>query len=205
VGCGKGALLERALQTRSPCIGFDYAPEYVALASRLVQGLRRQDVFVFCADAQAIPFADESFALVTMLDILEHVPDPQVALHEASRVLVKGGVFYANNPNRYNIFTPEDHVRIPLLGFVPRRWQKNAVRLIRNCDYRGVNLLSIREILGFLDRLTPGRIHVDGLRLDGHHSSRVKRFLQSHSRFLTTINHLFFRVLPSHNIIYRRN
>jgi SAM-dependent methyltransferase len=38
-----------------------------------------------------LPFSDSSFGLVTLLDVIEHVPDDQVLLGEVRRVLTPGG------------------------------------------------------------------------------------------------------------------
>jgi ubiquinone/menaquinone biosynthesis C-methylase UbiE len=38
------------------------------------------------ADAAALPFRDASFDLVTCIEVLEHVPDPEAVLSEISRV-----------------------------------------------------------------------------------------------------------------------
>lgn len=48
------------------------------------------------ADAQAIPFADESFDVVIANHMLYHVPDRQKAFSEVRRVLRSGGRFYAS-------------------------------------------------------------------------------------------------------------
>ena len=47
------------------------------------------------ADAQALPFADESFDLVIANHMLYHVPDRALALGEVRRVLRRGGRFVA--------------------------------------------------------------------------------------------------------------
>jgi SAM-dependent methyltransferase len=51
------------------------------------------------ADATDLPFEDASFDVVTMLDVLEHIPDDAAAASEAWRVLRPGGHLLASSPN----------------------------------------------------------------------------------------------------------
>ena len=44
-----------------------------------------------CADAQALPFADESFANIVGVDVLHHLARPAAMLREVRRVLGPGG------------------------------------------------------------------------------------------------------------------
>src|SRR6266568_2884524 len=50
------------------------------------------------ADARRTPFADESFATVMSLSVLEHIPGNQEAIFEAYRVLQRGGLFVFTAP-----------------------------------------------------------------------------------------------------------
>lgn len=43
------------------------------------------------ASAEDVPFEDNTFNLVTLMDVLEHLPDESKALNEAYRVLIKEG------------------------------------------------------------------------------------------------------------------
>ncbi|MES1221327.1 MAG: methyltransferase domain-containing protein, partial [Bacteroidota bacterium] len=56
------------------------------------------------ADAQALPFDDESFDYVFSFECLEHVPSPQKMLDEIFRVLKKGGKIYLTTENYSNAY-----------------------------------------------------------------------------------------------------
>ena len=53
----------------------------------------------FAADIEQLPFADESFSLVTANMVVEHVANPERVLREVFRVLAPGGQFLFHTPN----------------------------------------------------------------------------------------------------------
>jgi len=79
VGCGDGELARHLPD--GTWTGVDSSPEMLARAPEPT----------VCADARALPFPDESFGSVALLYVLYHLPDPDAALGEASRVLRSGG------------------------------------------------------------------------------------------------------------------
>lgn len=57
------------------------------------------------ADMTRLPFADESFDLVTANMVVEHLDNPDTQFREVGRVLRPGGVFIFHTPNALGYFT----------------------------------------------------------------------------------------------------
>ena len=72
------------------------------------------------ADAQRLPFKDESFDAVTMISMLHHVDDPVRALAEACRILRPSGKL------AILVFTAEDAESLWVLDYFPvsRSWMQ---------------------------------------------------------------------------------
>ena len=84
VGCGTGANLEM-LARYGDAEGVDISQD--ALAFCRARGLTR----VREGAAEALPYPDEAFDLVTALDVVEHLDDDVAGLGEMRRVLKPGG------------------------------------------------------------------------------------------------------------------
>lgn len=84
VGCGSGGVM-RMLQRYGQTVGLDPAAPPLGIAQRRGQRLLVQ------GDGLRLPFADESFDLVSALDVIEHMADDSAALAGIHRVLAPGG------------------------------------------------------------------------------------------------------------------
>jgi len=79
----------------------DLSPGMVAVAERNAASLGFQ-VQGRVADAERLPYDDDSFDLVIGHAVLHHIPDVELALREVLRVLRPGGRFvFAGEPTRY--------------------------------------------------------------------------------------------------------
>lgn len=95
VGCGPGNLLV-ALSDDVPelLIGVDLDMTFLVFGRSHIAKLNRQPTempILMCASLPTLPFADETFDLVTCFLVMPHVPDDKVALTELARVLKPGG------------------------------------------------------------------------------------------------------------------
>ena len=70
-----------------------------------------------------LPFADRSFDLITMNQVMEHVGHQGAVLSEALRVLKDGGAIYIASPNYLRFYEPHYKVKwFPLLPKFLGRW-----------------------------------------------------------------------------------
>lgn len=74
-------------------IATDLTPEMLTVAEKFVREKGVQNVEFKFADAEALPFSDGEFDLVTNRIALHHYPDARQAIFEAARVLKPGGTF----------------------------------------------------------------------------------------------------------------
>jgi SAM-dependent methyltransferase len=103
VGCGVGhwaQVLASALPADAEVIGVDRDQSWVDKATQRAASRGISDRFRYqLSEAQALPFPDASFDLVTCQTLLIHVADPGVVIAEMMRVARPGGLVLAAEPN----------------------------------------------------------------------------------------------------------
>lgn len=96
LGCGAGATGALALG-HGKCGTWVGIERHGAAASEAARVLT--DVVVGDVDCLDIPYAEASFDLLLMGEVLEHLPDPEATLRRLVRFLKPGGAALASTPN----------------------------------------------------------------------------------------------------------
>ena len=104
VACGRGGFVRELARSGAHVTGCDFS----LTALRVGQAkLRAQgdgtSAALIQGDAQALPFADESFDVIVSCETIEHVPDAQKALREMWRIARPGAKLFLTTPNYANL------------------------------------------------------------------------------------------------------
>jgi ubiquinone/menaquinone biosynthesis C-methylase UbiE len=96
VGCGRGEVLLHTARMGARAYGIDYAMVAVQLSRQVTTRHAEahvEPIGVYQANAQSLPFYDNVFDRILMLDIVEHLYEAELrrALTEVWRVLQPGG------------------------------------------------------------------------------------------------------------------
>lgn len=92
IGYGEGALLKMAENNRWQCYGTEVSPGAIAYGETRKWTVTR--------DAMDDPrFPPGGFDVVTMIELIEHVPNPSYFFDFAMQMLRPGGVLYLTTPN----------------------------------------------------------------------------------------------------------
>jgi SAM-dependent methyltransferase len=143
VACGRGGFVRELSRNGAHVTGCDFS----LAALRVGQGKLRAlgngaSAALIQSDAQALPFADESFDLVVSCETIEHVPNVRKALREMWRVARPGARLFLTTPNYANLMGLYDlYARVRHPGrkddqpFDRRQWFLQIRRYVRGAGW----------------------------------------------------------------------
>jgi len=142
IGCGDGTYI-RAVKNRyeaAETFGCDINIDGIREALLKGDGTK----YLTC-DAVSLPYKDETFDMIIIIDVLEHILDIKSALKEIYRVLKKGGELYCNIPCEGQPFTlhwffwklklPGYKLKEEICGHVQRFTFDTVIHLIRLSNF----------------------------------------------------------------------
>lgn len=122
VGCGGGVLAEEFAAMGLAVTGIDPSEKSLARAREHLDGTSLS-IDYRSGRGDALPFADDSFEIVSCCDVLEHIENWDAVIGEIARVLKPGGVFLYDTINRtgFSRFTMVTLAQdVPFTRFMPR-------------------------------------------------------------------------------------
>lgn len=171
VGCGVGVATARFARAGANVWAVDFSRSAVALTrSRLAsEGLAGQ---VLTADAEALPFTDDSFDLVFSWGVIHHTRCPEAAAAEIQRVCRRGGHVLVMVYGRHSLAAYQAWIRYGLLEGHP--WRSRARLIGDRVQTPGTRVYDHRQVRclfsGLTERSTRSVVTAWDLRLGRRHS-----------------------------------
>jgi 2-polyprenyl-6-hydroxyphenyl methylase/3-demethylubiquinone-9 3-methyltransferase len=100
IGCGGGLLSEAMAREKAYVTGIDLSESLIQVASQHAhtQGLKID--YRFQSSTQLAKEAKQSFDVITCMELLEHVPEPDKLIQECAEILKPGGLIFFATLNR---------------------------------------------------------------------------------------------------------
>jgi len=156
VGCGIGAYVTKFRDFSPEVYGVDVDEEKVHVAARALPN-------VLPAEAEALPFRDESFDMILLHEVIEHVKDDKLTVREAVRCLRPGGEVVIFAPNRMYPFETHGFYLgdrfvfrlLPMINYAPDPIRNIFCHHVRIYTRRG-----IKKLFAGLDVEFPVSTHI---------------------------------------------
>lgn len=104
VACGRGGFVRLLASQGAKVVGADFSQVALQIAAgKQANGTADNSAALSQADAQQLPFADNSFDAVISCETIEHLAEPAAAVREMARVCRPSGFLYLTTPNYFNL------------------------------------------------------------------------------------------------------
>lgn len=172
-------------------VGVEIEEDKVSRAAEFARGAGARNVAFVLGRGEALPFAAESFDLITMYDVLEHVVSPRATVDECWRVLRPRGRLATVFPPYYDVLAGSHlhgyATRVPGLNLVfttrqlrsacKKLLEKQGVQYERHLRAEPTDKLWNQNgltVRGFLRTVAGTDFRIEELRLLGHRDPRMQ-------------------------------
>lgn len=143
LGCGIGLTLTVLGQVFPNSVGVDVFNKEIKATKEILKktGVGAK---VVKYDGKKLPFLAKSFDVVTSIEVIEHVDDPELMLREIRRVLKPDGILHITTANK--LWPIEPHFKLPFLSYLPPEISDWYVRISgRGENYQDIHLPTYGE------------------------------------------------------------
>lgn len=141
VGCGEGGVLLPFLKRGCYCLGVDLAEERIEIANRILKEYVEKDQASFIVkniyDQDFVDQYTNSFDIIILKDVIEHVPEQQKFIPHLSRFLRPGGQIFFGFPPWYMPFGGHQQLctgklasKLPYYHVLPRSLYIRLLRMM---------------------------------------------------------------------------
>lgn len=102
LGCGTSVFLKYLYQNKilsaDQIYGIDYSPEAIKILKNVIPSKH-----LIAGDLYEIDFSNNKFDMVFLMEVIEHLEQPDIVLDKVFKSLIVNGLFYLSFPNYNNI------------------------------------------------------------------------------------------------------
>jgi len=188
IGCGGGDLCETAYWRGFDVLGIDFSEDAIQLCRhRLAHLLDDKRLRFECKNLSEV---DDTFDVIFMMEVLEHIEDDRAAIETVAGLLKRGGTLLLSVPANPKWFGPSDRYA----GHYRRYERQQLMALIQSAGFKvtrawsyGVPLANLTEVVRnviFRNRAVDGKEQATK-------RSGINRNLEGHFRYLSNDVFLF--------------
>ncbi|MGN7661149.1 MAG: bifunctional 2-polyprenyl-6-hydroxyphenol methylase/3-demethylubiquinol 3-O-methyltransferase UbiG [Anaplasma sp.] len=165
VGCGGGVFSESMASLGFKVVGIDPSQESIDIATEHAR-IRGLAIEYYSIDLQQLRSNSSStYDIITLMEVIEHVPDPQSFLEDACELLNRGGMIFLSTLNRtlksmaLGIMAAEY-----VLGWIPvgtHSW-KQFIKPSEACSVLYNNGIRVQDISGMHYKILWGEWYLGG-------------------------------------------
>jgi len=151
VGCGSGGFIQAVKSDRDELeyYGCDLSNFYISIAENKSHG---KITYKVC-NAICLPYDNDNFHIVVVIDVLEHIENVSNVLNEIFRVLRPGGIFHAYVPCEGNWYTPFFWVGANKLtrkhvGHIQKLSSKSLFNLLEEAGFKIIRKRYSKHVFG---------------------------------------------------------